>query len=235
MKTLIFDVDDTLYDQLLPFEHAVNETLHINSDKHFIHELYLASRKYSDQVFEQEQRGEWSTLDLQIYRIQQACLDFDIQITTKQAITFQKNYLKHQRQITLFPEIKQLLDHLSHQNVQLGVLTNGNADHQAMKIEQLNLKRWIDHDHFFISGAIGMAKPNPDIFKYVEQHLKHKPTKRWYIGDSYENDVHGAKRAGWQVAWFNHRNRHIPNSTHIPTVTFKDPNAIFDFFSNHSY
>ncbi|MBM7541050.1 HAD family hydrolase [Amphibacillus cookii] len=231
MKTLIFDVDDTLYDQLLPFEKAVNETLHINLDKPFIHELYLASRKYSDQIFEQEQRGEWSTLDLQIYRIQQACLDFDIQITTEQAISFQQNYLKYQRQITLFPEIKQLLDQLSHQNVQLGVLTNGNADHQTMKIEQLNLKQWISPKHFFISGAIGIAKPNPDVFNYVECHLTSKPSECWYIGDSYPNDVHGAKRAGWHVAWFNHRNRQVPNSTLTPTVTFNDPKSVYDFFS----
>ena len=27
------------------------------------------------------------------------------------------------------------------------------------------------------------------------------------IGDSYENDVDGAKNAGWKAIWFNHRER----------------------------
>lgn len=37
-----------------------------------------------------------------------------------------------------------------------------------------------------------------------------KPEDTWYIGDTYESDVTGAKAAGWHTVWLNHRNRKCP-------------------------
>ena len=32
-----------------------------------------------------------------------------------------------------------------------------------------------------------------------------QPDEICYVGDSYENDMAGAKKAGWKAVWFNHR------------------------------
>ena len=49
------------------------------------------------------------------------------------------------------------------------------------------------YDH---SSAVGISKPDERIFHMVcESGL--------YVGDSYENDVIGAKKAGWDVIWLN--------------------------------
>ena len=44
----------------------------------------------------------------------------------------------------------------------------------------------------------------------METRLNLVPESLLYIGDSFENDVIGAKAAGWSVWWFNHQNRKIP-------------------------
>ncbi|HFI2669434.1 TPA: HAD family hydrolase, partial [Streptococcus suis] len=49
MKALVFDLDDTLYDQIQPFERALKRHLSV-SEEQLVH-LYLAFRHYADQVF----------------------------------------------------------------------------------------------------------------------------------------------------------------------------------------
>lgn len=48
MKALIFDVDDTLYDQIQPFERALER--HIEVVREQIEPLYLSFRRYADEA-----------------------------------------------------------------------------------------------------------------------------------------------------------------------------------------
>lgn len=50
MKAVLFDVDDTLYDQVIPFQKAYEE-LFKGSFELSIEELYKRSRYYSDEVW----------------------------------------------------------------------------------------------------------------------------------------------------------------------------------------
>ena len=56
MDAVLFDVDDTLYDQREPFERAFRqlfgETYEIDMER-----LFALSRKYSDEAFEHSQSG----------------------------------------------------------------------------------------------------------------------------------------------------------------------------------
>ncbi|SDB82827.1 putative hydrolase of the HAD superfamily [Pelagirhabdus alkalitolerans] len=231
MHTVVFDVDDTLYDQQRPFKQAFKRVLSTQFTDQQLAQLYIASRKYSDQVFEKEQRGEISTLDLQIYRIQQATKDFNFDITEQQAIEFQDAYLEEQKQITLFPEMKDVLDILKERGIQMAVLTNGNTEHQQMKIDQLNLTNWIKEEHCFISGSIGAAKPELTPFQHIENRLTIDRDSTWYIGDSFENDVLGAKGAGWRVIWFNHRKRQAPKRDVFPDQIIEETKDLVPFFT----
>lgn len=230
VETIIFDVDDTLYDQRLPFERAFSEVFELNLSKETLSNIYIASRKHSDDLFEKEQAGEISTIELQTYRITEACRDYEIEISYQQAVDFQKIYLHEQEQMTLFPEVKVLLDFLHNQGNELAVLTNGSTHHQSMKINQLGLQRWIKPENCFISGSIGHAKPKRKAFEHVEQHLQLNPKNTLYIGDAFINDVVGAKNAGWQVIWFNHRLRKPEDPDVVPNFTAHTPKELLDYF-----
>ena len=45
-----------------------------------------------------------------------------------------------------------------------------------------------------------------------------KPEETWFIGDTFEVDVVGAKNAGWHVIWFNHRKRPMPEGNIVPDI-----------------
>nr|WP_035724439.1 HAD family hydrolase [Gracilibacillus boraciitolerans] len=232
MKTIIFDVDDTLYDQLQPFHKAVHQQLNTSFNNDEIKALYLASRKYSDEVFEKHMNGgEITALDLQTYRITKACQDFGISLTYQQAVTFQETYLHEQQQIQLFPAIVELLDSLYANNKQLAILTNGEVDHQMMKVQRLGITQWVPAEHIFVSARVGYSKPSQKLFEYVENTLELDKDHTVYIGDSFENDIIGAKQMGWSAIWMNHRQRTKPVSNHQPDHTIESSDdllAIFD-------
>ena len=67
----------------------------------------------------------------------------------------------------------------------------------------------------FISDSIGAAKPDVKAFHTVQKEMKLDPEETWFIGDTFEIDVVGAKNSGWHVIWFNHRNRPMPEGDDV--------------------
>lgn len=55
MKAVIFDLDDTLYNQLQPFERAVGQFMDLEEGE--LEALYLAFRYRADEVFEDSVKG----------------------------------------------------------------------------------------------------------------------------------------------------------------------------------
>ena len=232
MDTIIFDVDDTLYDQAQSFHKTVRKLFQEPFSDEEIDQLYKASRKYSEILFDQSEAGEISPFEWQTGRIMAACKDFNIPIDTEKATIFHETYVTEQKNITLFPEVEELLNLLYKEGKQLGILTNGEEKHQAMKIKQLSLSRWIPTKMTFISGTIGHAKPKREVFDYIEQKLNLDPTKTVYIGDNFEKDIIGAKQAGWQAIWMNHRKKDLPtNASYKPDKEVHSAKELLELFT----
>ena len=225
MKAILFDVDDTLYDQVVPFENAYQAVF---GDAYQIscQELFVASRKHSDVVFEKSQNNEISMQEMYIYRISHAFRDFGIEITDEQALRFQELYGIGQKNITLIDPVKKLLRSLKKNGIILGIITNGPSEHQRAKIKSLNLNYWIKYDYTFISGDFEFSKPDIRIFEYAEQKLQLDKKDIWYVGDSYKNDVIGAKQAGWNCIWYNRRKHELPDIDIKPDFIVGDADSL---------
>lgn len=232
MKTIIFDVDDTLYDQAQSFKNTCKQMFDRSFTEKELDRFYITSRKHSDALFDKSEAGEVSQIEMQIRRITAACEEFKIPITDEQAMAFQEAYVKEQKKISLFPEVEELFDALSKENKQLGILTNGAEGHQSMKIKQLNLTRWIPEEHIFISGSVGHAKPKREVFDIIEKKLQLNPVETVYIGDSFDNDIVGAKNAGWHAIWMNHRNRSMPEDSVKPDKEVHSAKELLEVVQN---
>ena len=222
MKTIIFDVDDTLYDQARSFHQTFRTMFEGRFTDKEIDQIYRVSRKYSEILFDQSEAGEITQFEWQTGRIISACNEFNIPIDIEKAVLFHDLYVEEQQKIILFDEVEELLEALYKEGKQLAILTNGEEKHQAKKIEQLNLTRWIPAENIFISGTHGHAKPKREIFEIMEEKLGLDKTKTVYIGDSFEKDIVGAKQVGWQAIWMNHRRRSLPEN-----VTFKPDQEVY--------
>ncbi|MFD1849542.1 HAD family hydrolase [Oceanobacillus bengalensis] len=230
METIIFDVDDTLYDQALTFKNTCKKILKESLTEKELDALYIANRKYSDALFDEKVAGLLSEREMHIRRIKDACAEFGIVINDKEAMDFQEAYVVEQNKIVLFDEVEELLELLYKEGKQLAILTNGAQGHQSMKIKQLRLERWIPKENIFISGAVGHTKPSIEVFQIIENKLGLDKTKTVYVGDSFANDIVGAKQAGWHAIWMNHRRRgKLENSVEPDKVVYSAKELLDNF------
>ncbi len=100
----------------------------------------------------------------------------------------------------------------------IALVTNGDADGQAGKVDQLGLSPFLDA--CCISGALGVRKPDPRIFQIAAAQCGETLPGAWMVGDS-EDDIVGAHRAGISSIWL-HRGRTWPRADLRPHRTVAD-------------
>ncbi|MDT0089971.1 HAD family hydrolase [Listeria marthii] len=227
MINLIFDIDDTAYDQLKPFESAF-KTVFGTANQLKIESLYVKSRFYSDEVYHRVVRGEMPKAEMHVYRITQALADFDYQITKREAEAFQRVYEQNQRKMELSPGIKEILTWAKKNQITMGIITNGPKEHQQHKINDLQINDWIPVANTFISGKVGIEKPDKKIFELVAKQIGIDGAETYYIGDSFENDVIGSKNAGWHSIWLNRRGHLEPeDAAYYPDYCVENEQELF--------
>ncbi|MBO1306824.1 HAD family hydrolase [Enterococcus sp. 669A] len=213
LDAIIFDVDDTIYDQQQPFRNAVQKVFPYvrMKDMHF---LYIRFRVHSDENFNKVISGDWTLTYMRNYRVCQSLKELNYpEITDEEALTFQQVYEEELDAIVMHEEVRKTLDYLQEQGIALGIITNGPTDHQHKKIMQLDLLNWVNPEHIIISQASGYEKPDKEIFQLAEQQFNLDYERTLYVGDNFDNDVVGSKSAGWQALWFNHRQRQLAENT----------------------
>lgn len=191
-----FDVDDTLYDQFIPFKKAFIE-IFPKIKTLPIYQIFIKFRKYSDKIFEASQSGQVTINEMYIYRIQAALKEYYLEIDEAHALAFQTKYYVYQQDITTSNAIKDILDLLKDNHIGIGIITNGPACHQMEKLRRLKMSNWVALEDIYISSVVGYSKPDPQIFNLITDK------DCIYVDDSYENDVIGAKNANWKCIWLN--------------------------------
>jgi putative hydrolase of the HAD superfamily len=109
-------------------------------------------------------------------------------------------YLKrYEQNWRLFEDVKPSLDNLSRHA--LGIISNGDPKQQRDKLQALGIAGYFSH--VLISGDIGIAKPDPGIFQAACRAAGKQPQECMYVGDDYEVDIVGSRRAGLTGVWLN--------------------------------
>ena len=209
---LVFDVDDTLYEQIVPFENAYKSLFDMDID---MEQFYILSRHYSDMKFEASRNGEITMDEYHIYRIQEAARDLGVLITDEQALDMQKEYKKNQQKLQMSNTTIGILELVKENDVKLGIITNGPSEHQWSKVKALGVERWIDKENIIVSGDYSINKPDVRIFEIMQEKLQLPIDSLYYIGDSLENDIVGANNAGWKAIWINRYKRKLPGNVKI--------------------
>ncbi len=221
---LFFDVDDTLYNQQEPLEKAVYTVFpdlkNIDMDK-----LYVDRNKYSDEVFEKSCKGEITMEEMYIYRSSKAFLEQGIEISDENALKIQHEYGKNQKNIKISNTMEKILDYCIHNNIFIGIITNGSYEHQKNKIENLGLYKWFSEENIFISEKIGIRKPDKGIFDIAKSNAN--TDNVYYIGDSFKNDIEGSKNAGWNAIWINKRKYNFKSEI-LPNYTVTNEEELFE-------
>ena len=160
--------------------------------------------------------GQVSIEQSRIYRIQNTMKDMGIPFTTEQAVLFQTKYKDNQSRLHVSSVLTELLDKCAEKGIKMGVITNGPYAHQVRKFYTLGLDKWFSMDQLIVSAGVGVAKPDIRIFQMAEEKWGMIPEQTYMIGDSLENDIQGARNAGWKTIWMNHHRYSVPKSMKAP-------------------
>lgn len=228
---LMLDVDDTMYDQMQPFQMACREILKGDQVTDWNH-LYQSFWKRSHEMFNANKEGTLSLEESRIRRISKAMEDCGIVICREQAREFQKQYGAAQFRLTLSHTLESMMDICKERGAGLGILTNGPYDHQLGKIRALGLERWVPREYILISQEAGFAKPDQRIFDLAKERMGLKNKCVYMIGDSYENDIASAQKAGWHTVWVNHRRRPLPPKGQEPDYQTDSEEGLKDLIVN---
>lgn len=230
IKAVFFDLDDTLHNSQLPFSDAFKKFFPFYHKTVHQDLLYKNFRDFSDLLWESYVNNEITLEHLRIERLVLALKRFKITISKELANEFQKQYEVESKKLQLFPEVPELLETINRNGYKIGIITNGPIEHQLNKIKSLNLTTYIPKELIFISDAVGVAKPNPQIYHHVVERVDFSSSELLYIGDSWANDVVGSFEAGWQSIWYNHRKRQ-PSTDHKPLAVIECLSSVINLIS----
>jgi putative hydrolase of the HAD superfamily len=115
----------------------------------------------------------------------------------------------------LFDDTVPVLQELRRRNFRLGIISNW--DHRLFSIvEQLGLSSYFEQ--VTASSAVGTAKPGKKIFESALQSMKASSHESLHIGDSLEDDFHGATRAGLRAVLLDRHRKAYNHASRIETL-----------------
>ena len=171
-RTVVFDLDDTLYD----------EADYMRSGKLAVAELL--SRLYRVEIADSLLNEPGDFLDL-------ACRAVNLPEAAKQALLW--TYRLHHPVIQARPGVRELWTRLKQQGDAVCILTDGRAVTQRLKVEALG----IVPDGLYVSEDLGAEKPDPRAFQRVESEF---PADEFvYVADNPKKDFVAPLKIGWRT------------------------------------
>ena len=207
IKAVFFDLDGTLCDSDTAWGIAQRETFQLFR-KHYpgISEEMLAKAwsTVHQELFQQLDAGKCAMADVRDSRF--PCLFKELGLP-QGPVTDELNDFLGSRYLTslrLYDDVT-ILEMLHAYHV--GIITNGahdeHTDSQLSKVRHLGLNKRIQS--LSISGEIGVRKPHLEIFKVACERAGVLFQEALFVGDSVENDIVGANRAGMTSVFINRK------------------------------
>lgn len=211
-RAVLFDLDNTLFDHLTSARGGLDTFIRsfgveLTSDlSHSWFEIEQATydRFLSKELNFQEQRRE---------RLRQflPLVGHPEPVGTTELDEMFNIYLRsYEEAWTAFPDAAPTLQMLRSSGITIGVVTNGNHEQQAKKINRIGIEPLLDQ--FFTSEQMGHAKPTSSAFILPCEEMALSPSQVLYVGDNFRVDIEGARAAGLQALHLDRKSADQPNT-----------------------
>jgi len=109
----------------------------------------------------------------------------------------------------------------------VAVVSNNLIDEQREKLKCCGLVPFVDC--LVVSEEVGVAKPELAIFEEVLKRLQYGAQEAVMVGDSWEEDILGAHRAGMRAVWLNRYGKRCPDRALASEISSFEPlDAVLD-------
>ena len=108
---------------------------------------------------------------------------------------------------SLYEDALPVLDELRRHDLKIGLVSNGQRD-----LDEFAAHHALDVDAMVGSRRTGASKPHPSIFVAALRALEVAPAEAAMVGDSYEDDIEGARALGIRAILLDRDGRHARRS-----------------------
>jgi HAD superfamily hydrolase (TIGR01662 family) len=116
------------------------------------------------------------------------------------------------RQITVIPYAPEILQKLKNGGQKIGLVSNTIFPEKFHR-EEMNRFGLLKYFEFTIfSSTVGIRKPAREIFELALKKAGVDSTEAIFVGDRYDADIAGAKRAGMVTVWKHREQRENPDN-----------------------
>ncbi|WP_375401471.1 HAD family hydrolase [uncultured Amnibacterium sp.] len=205
-RVVLFDLDDTLFAHRAAVDGAIEQTrvrLGLTGDAG---EAAEAARwtQLEELHYHRYLAGELDYVGQRRARVHDFLEPYGIRLTDAEAEAWFEDYLAGYRaRFVLHDGALPCLDALEQRlpGVRFGIVTNGDEAFQTAKLAALGITDRIEH--LVSSGAFGVVKPDPRIFRYACDRFGVRAQDAVMVGDRLGTDALGAARAGLGGVWLN--------------------------------
>ena len=224
VTTILFDLDDTLFDHMATARAALAATAAARPTLQGVpgEELY---QRYSDLLEELHplvMTGQLSYLAARERRFQQLLAPYERAVSAADSRRVaEQHYGHYQRLRRPVAGARAVLQRLKPAH-KIGIVTNNRTEEQREKLRFLGIDTLVDA--LITSEAVGVLKPDPAIYQEALQRLGACPAETVMVGDNWQADVVGALGVGIRPVWLNRTGaaRLLP---HVAELTSLEPVA----------
>lgn len=219
---MLFDLDDTLFDH----QHCAREALTGVRALHACFEaldpvaLETAHGRILEDLHLDVMAGR---LDLDAARAerfrrlyQAAGVEADAALAARTAAAYRERYLGSRRAV----EGAAALMAAVRTRAAVVIVSNNLLEEQQDKLRHCGLAEYVDV--LVVSEEVGVSKPAPRIFEVALERAGVGAAEAVMVGDSWPNDVEGARAAGIRAVWFNRDGREAPDPS-VPVIRSLEP------------
>lgn len=202
---VVFDLDDTLYNEL-----------------DYLKSAYIAIAQHLEPI-------TWKALYVSMFSMYRCQLNVFEHIAKTYKVdskTLMELYRNHSPDIQLFDGVMDVLNAIKGNEGRIGIITDGRSSTQRAKIKSLELTDLVDT--VVISEDIGSEKPSLANYKAIENEFKGFSCA--YIADNLKKDFVTPNKLGWQTIGLidNGKNIHCESYQHM-SIEKRPQDFIFSF------
>ena len=128
------------------------------------------------------------------------------------AVDMVREWERHEN-FALYEDAPSVLAELRRHELRIGLVSNGQRD-----LDEFTRHHALDVDAVVGSKAHGRTKPHPSIFVAALQALEVAPDETAMVGDSYEDDIEGARSLGMRAILLDRDGLHLDAEDRIDTL-----------------
>ncbi len=224
ITTILFDLDDTLFDHMGTARAALAATAAGRPSLHgaSVEVLYQHYSELLEELHPLVMTGRLAYLDARQQRFARLLAPYEPAATAADAAQLaQRHYDHYQRLRRPLAGARALLQALKPTH-KIGIVTNNRRAEQQEKLRHLGLSDWVDA--LITSEEVGVLKPDPYIYQVALARLGAEAAQTVMVGDNWQADVVGALAAGIRPVWLNRLGavRPLP---HVAELTSLEPLA----------